>query len=458
MGSADTITTAAALTGATTAVLTALNAKRLPRQLKVRLFRELVSPILAAITRDAVDPDFGPEWSSNWEHLADEACLKATVTRACRPGLVTWVDLKNQPIRRSRFKFAYQDLADPRLRILRDVLRLDSVVSGSSGDLDRFRRLTSFVRNIADHTDDLATSMSYGAPVDAFSILDGVSIGQTLQCNAYSLLLIQILGSLGYVARQCSCGYFEPREHVVVEVWSPEFAKWIILDPDYDLVYLRHGSPISAYEAQQIIGRLEAEFRDWAFDGVRAVSQESERRQALLRQFVVTRPSLLGSVTGVRGTVCSERIPRKLSTTPTGIGLEWFRSFAIALRNDHLSRKYVRGHPRRTAQVAMSSGAARWLEDFDGNLTDDVSDLYWSVNCVRLAFEPCVESNAVRVRLGTFTPCFDRFRLTVNGCTQESREPTVLWRFGTGLQSLSVVAVNAMGVAGAPSTVGVRIS
>ena len=36
----------------------------------------------------------------------------------------------------------------------------------------------------------------------------------------------------------------------------------------------------------------------------------------------------------------------------------------------------------------MPVGSARWLADYDGALTDDLSDLRRTLNCVRLGFEP----------------------------------------------------------------------
>ena len=436
----------------------ALLAKRLPRYLKAKIVHEVVSPIVLAVAGDSTLPDTGPPWNDDMHSLASSAALEGAARAACQGRNVTVVSLDNRQIRRSRLRFAYQDLADSKLSRLSEELRLDKVVTGSTGDLDKLRRVTSFVRELVDHTEESdSNQISYGAPQDAFSLLRAVANGQTFQCNAYTLLLIQCLAALGYVSRQSTCGYYEPREHVVIEVWSPDYGKWILLDADYDLTYVRDGIPLNAYELQRVALQMEQGFCEWAFRECQVVSCNSVDRQRLLAAYLASRPSALEGVQMIRGTAQSSRIPSKIATSPTGMFLELHRSFAVSMRNDYISRVYPLGHPRRSAQAAMPAGAARWLGDYDGVLTDDLADLYWTINCVRMGFECCDAKGTVKVQLGTFTPSFRCFRVTVNGRTEETAEPTVLWRLDPGEQSIVVSSVNARGLEGGRSRATIEV-
>jgi hypothetical protein len=336
-------------------------------------------------------------------------------------------------------------------------LSLDEIAGQGSGDLERLLRLTSRVRELAEHTEQHSSKqMSYGAPGDAFSILAGVRNGQTLQCHAYTLLLIQCLAALGYTARQSSCGYFTPREHVVVEVWSSEYSKWLMLDPDYDLLYVRGGLPLSVYEVQQVALELERGFREWVFDNSLHISCRSERDR-LLARYAAENGDVLAGVEAIRGTAASPRIPQKMAESPTGICLEVHRSFAVSLRNDYLSRSYPVCHPRRFAQAAMAAGAARWMADYDGVLTDDLTDLYWTLNSVRMAFEATAEPGTILVRLRTFTPSFKSFHVVLDGRAVDTTEPLLRWRLGEGEHSIAVWAVNARGLEGARSSASFKL-
>jgi hypothetical protein len=218
-----TFATGLVLAFALTGIVAGMLARRLSRRMKARLGQELASPLVVAFSGDWISSGEGPRWDPSWECYATAPALCTAVTTACPDRGVVVTNLENQLIRQSRLVFAYQDLNHPALAQLCDHLSLGDFAKEGSGDLERLLRVTSHVRGLAEHTEQHASNqMSYGAPPDAFSILAGVASGQTLQCHAYTLLLIQCLAALGYVARQSSCGYCAPREHVVAEVWSSE--------------------------------------------------------------------------------------------------------------------------------------------------------------------------------------------------------------------------------------------
>jgi hypothetical protein len=104
----------------------------------------------------------------------------------------------------------------------------------------------------------------------------------------------------------------------------------------------------------------------------------------------------------------------------------------------------------------MPAGASRWLADYDGHLTDDVADLYWSLNTVRLGFEAGA-SGTVKVRLGTFTPGSGSSRCRSTARTMATTDPTVDWYVGQGEQWIEVAAINVRGIEGPRSRASLRV-
>jgi hypothetical protein len=299
-------------------VVAALVASRFPRRLKVQLVRQVISPVVLTLSRKSPPVFSGTPWNEDWEPLATAAALQAAATSAAQGHSVAIVAFDNRPLRRSSLPFAYQDFADPSLERLRLQLGLDNVVAGATSDLDAFRRLSSFVRSVGEHTEESdSNQISYGPPFDAFSILRAAANGQTFQCNAYTLLLIQCLAAMGHVGRQSSCGYWQPREHVVVEAWSSSYGKWVLLDVDYDLTYVKDDLPLSAYDVQQAALDMERRFREWTFDTGLPASRDYRFRQRQLGEFLTGRSAWLDGVRAVRGTAQSARIPTKLALSPT---------------------------------------------------------------------------------------------------------------------------------------------
>lgn len=145
-----------------------------------------------------------------------------------------------------RFRFTF----DPPevLRPLREREQLDHLISGKSSDIERFEKLMRWVRNQwpPGRPDPYP-------PINAMLILDKIRKKETGGfCAQYCFLLVQSLQSLGYKAR-----YVTIRKHEVAEVWSPEFSKWVMLDPMYELYVLKNHIPLSALEIHYMINRRE---------------------------------------------------------------------------------------------------------------------------------------------------------------------------------------------------------
>ncbi|MCC7043181.1 MAG: hypothetical protein IT183_04925 [Acidobacteria bacterium] len=113
-------------------------------------------------------------------------------------------------------------------------------------------------------------------PWDALIVLDWIRAGTTGGfCAQYSQLLLQSLAALGFTARYVEIGSVDnPYAHYVVEVWSPDFNKWVLMDADYNLHFERAGVPLSALEVHDAL--LESKATD--LDVVRGTVREGHSR------------------------------------------------------------------------------------------------------------------------------------------------------------------------------------
>jgi hypothetical protein len=144
----------------------------------------------------------------------------------------------------SRFNFTFDK--EEVLRPLRQREKLDQVVAGAKTDMEVFLRLMKWVR----------AQWSPGRPdpyppINAIIILDEIRNGETGGfCAQYCFVLVQCLQSLGYKAR-----YVTIKGHEVAEVWSPALAKWVMLDPLYELYVSKGVTPLSIFEIHNMIIR-----------------------------------------------------------------------------------------------------------------------------------------------------------------------------------------------------------
>jgi hypothetical protein len=144
----------------------------------------------------------------------------------------------NQVVHEPRFRFTF----DPpeALIELRHRERLDSVVAGAAGDLDRFRSLTAWAR--AQFEPGIPNPYP---PLDARIILRDVRSGFTGGfCAQYNFVLGQALMSLGYPSR-----YVTVVDHEVLESWARDEGRWVCLDPLHAATYVdEEGRALSVYE------------------------------------------------------------------------------------------------------------------------------------------------------------------------------------------------------------------
>ncbi len=147
---------------------------------------------------------------------------------------------------------SFEDYYNPRLRRLREEYELDKVVADEPNQFRRILKLRHWVhtRWKFDFHQDFKG--------DAFAILEKAKSGCGFNC-AHSMTVQQaVLSSMGFVARNVLVDrnhedLGRSMHHGVNEVWSNDYAKWVLLDAQYDCHFERDGVPLSALELHEAV-------------------------------------------------------------------------------------------------------------------------------------------------------------------------------------------------------------
>jgi len=147
---------------------------------------------------------------------------------------------------------AIEDYHNPRLKRLRDEYGVEKVIAGESKEFRRLLKLRHWV-----HTRwPIDNDQKEGG--DAFAILEKAKTGAGFHCSHSLTVQHAVMASMGYVVRDL--GVDRNHEdlgrsihHGVNEVWSNDYAKWVLLDAKYDIHFERDGIPLSALELHEAV-------------------------------------------------------------------------------------------------------------------------------------------------------------------------------------------------------------
>ncbi|HEU4780030.1 MAG TPA: transglutaminase domain-containing protein [Steroidobacteraceae bacterium] len=149
-----------------------------------------------------------------------------------------------------RLAVRFEEFDAPVLDQLRDREQLEAVIAGADSEFEKMLALKEWVAEQWP-----AGSPSPYPPWNAIDILDWIRLGVTGGfCAQYSQVLLQSMASLGMTARYVEIGStYNPYAHFVIEAWSNDYNKWVVLDADYNLHFERDGIPLSALEVHDAL-------------------------------------------------------------------------------------------------------------------------------------------------------------------------------------------------------------
>jgi hypothetical protein len=356
-------------------------------------------------------------------------------------GKVRVLGCHNEEIRYTSIPFAYEDSRHPRLQALRRKYRLDEVVKDAPSELEKLSALRDWV----------AGQWKWTPPKDAYPAWDADEILESRSgfCVQFAVVYMQCALSLGFPARFVFG--IHPRVtggHEVCEVWSNQFRKWIFMDPadNFHHVDPATKTPLGMLEVHERILRN--------CYGDQAASPE-------------TRPPEIPEALDI-GTCY--RLDREPSPAPAeDPKLERRRPWAYWLLMRMMPRNnfHAQADPLPKCQGFSWEWTGYWAwEDRQtprlwqrhfGNLTGRRSDWQWTLNQVRFAAETGDAPQTLVIRMGTVTPGFDSFLISVDHGGWVRCGAEWPWRLHPGANRIEMRVVNHAGVLGPPSFLEVAL-
>lgn len=165
-----------------------------------------------------------------------------------------WKLLEYQHQEQSAAYGLYHWAPDTELRqALRDVMRLDEELKHAPTEWAQILRVMDWVHHLSPHQGwDEAPDLS------ALALVEAAQTGRVVfRCVEFAHLLQQALAVFAFPARVI--GLRRPgaddglgKGHVVVDVWSGDHGKWVVLDPQLNRFYTsRDGAVLSAWEIHE---------------------------------------------------------------------------------------------------------------------------------------------------------------------------------------------------------------
>jgi hypothetical protein len=349
---------------------------------------------------------------------------------AAPDGTVITADaVRNERIVRSRFQFRYQPYDEPRLHELSRKYGLATLFNSAPSEFEGMVRLRGWCRDRFRRNEFQPEPDSF----DALEVLDRdlhsdepFSLAKHCDpCKFFPMLLAEVILSVGHQARRVAF------DHGMVEVWSNQYRKWVVMDAELDHHYEKAGVPLSALE-----------LGDEYAAGVRPTPVRLVRGPLAERRENPTMVHLHREQLTIEDT------------------LVWFNSHIVfdSMRNDWMTNHYFRGHPARSEACSLIylNPNVDTPVDFFQRLrpqTRDRGDAYWTLNQTEILVRGAT-GPTLPLAFRTVTPNFDYYEVVVDGANPSRwTTPKFDWSLHDGVNTLSVRSVNRFGVKGIESFV-----
>ncbi len=357
------------------------------------------------------------------------------------------IECQNERIVRSAFPYRYQ-APDAMLTELRQRYRLDDVIASGQSEFDQVLLLREWV-----HTRWKHGWTRVPEPRNALEILAAVEQGKDFNCGYFAITLMQCLLSLGFVARSFSICKSESEwmsadegniGHSIIEFWSHEYHKWILLDPDLNVHYERESIPLSVLEIH--------------------------------KAWVTRRWDDVNMVTGPTPFRVTEKADSGAATTFLNQDNQdaEFQIFGWHNVGDYYTHVVL---PLHNTQHSSNRGAGslEWVDAWTpprliaynrvngSHFTSDVHDLYWSVDQVQinLKADPAAWERGkamLKVALEDSMPNLDKLLVRLDGEEWRETPAEFIWRLRPGKNQIMAKGVNSFGREGHVSRILLRFN
>lgn len=346
---------------------------------------------------------------------------KATVTK-----LETLPYIQSDYTRRFKFDSA----KNPKLAELRERYQLDETIAPGKDEFDRQVLLMDWVHRRFKKFGQPSTPAKGG-----LEILKGIEEGHTFFCSHYAQLLASSAVSCGWVDRLLALRRHQgvsarggSTEHSTTEIWSNQYAKWVMLDPTSNMYLEKAGVPLNAWEIRQ----------EWFYNSGKDLV------------FVIGK----------------ERQKYRKADLP--IFLEQFANFGdLTIEPDELDKYGFIGYIPNTDLMdsGFDYGQMFIVKDqlCDGTAwhkrvlpADPAHDPYFPIDQANVSLRPA--KDGLIIELKTLTPNFKTFQIKNGESDWQDCGESFSWQLHPGRNRLEARSVNAFGVTGPASLVEVETS
>jgi hypothetical protein len=306
---------------------------------------------------------------------------------------------------------------------------------------------------------------------DASKILSGPAAPGNLSkrggnCLHYAIVFAQACQSFGIPARIVNTNYAIWGGHELVEVWSRDYEKWIMVDPNFDsMFYLKKdGIPLNILELHQV-------FLETYYPGKERVDRDSWSFEDRDRRAEKIDPETLPIRIEVGGNAYSGQINKDYV---------WWKS-TFNKSNPGYSGGYgfyntaeVRWLPRsnwlsQKLPLPVTHGRTHWGWDGYYAWTDDQTpetpehryfvrrekDMYARLCSVDFSVIQ-ISEGLLKINMATDTPGFKHFEITVNKDILYENTPSVSVKLASGVNTIEIRSVDVMGNQGSKSMLRVN--
>ena len=379
-------------------------------------------------------------------------------------------EVKNYPLIRSSFDFVHENPALPELQEFRRQFKLDQVVEGAKTEWEKIKRLRAWTAANWDWflpNSEFEDLLSW----DASKILSGIAAPGNLSkkggnCLHYAIVFAQACQSFGIPARIVNTNYAIWGGHELVEVWSRDYQKWIMADPNFDTMFYdkKTGIPLNILELHDLFLKTyypggEIIDRDkWSF-------ADRDRRANRID------PNDLPIAMEAGGKAFSGKINKDY--------VWWKVTFNEA--NPGYSGGYgfyntaeVRWLPRsnwlsKKSPLPVTHGRTHWGWDGYYAWTDSQtpetpehryyvrrpSDIYGSLFQVDFVVH-YIQNGEIQLDLATDSPGFDHFNIVLNGVHSSTKVRESKFKLRSGINIIEIYVVDVMGNPGAKSMIKIN--
>lgn len=396
--------------------------------------------------------------------------LKSTWRSSLTANGIFIAQVKNYPLIRSSFDFVHENPALPELQEFRKRFKLDQVVDGATTEWEKIKRLRAWTAANWDWflpNSEFEDLLSW----DASKILSGPSGPGNLSkrggnCLHYAIVFAQACQSFGIPARIVNTNYAIWGGHELVEVWSRDYEKWIMADPNFDTMFYdkKTGIPLNILELHNL-------FLTTYYPGGEIIDRDKWSFEDRDRRANQIDPNNLPIAMDAGGNAFSGKITEdyvwwkvKVNKENPGYsgGYGFYNTAEVRWlpRSNWLSQK---------SPLPVTHGRTHWGWDGYYAWTDAQtpetpehrffvrrpSDIYGSLFQVDFATH-YVNDGELKLDFAGNSPGFNYFNIELNGLKSSIKENGTLVKLSSGINTIEIQTVDVLGNLGTKSLLKVN--